>query len=176
MDHIALTQPWHQFDEAVLFHRSVLGLLPHETVDVADPYGLLRSRALTSGAGDGLRLVLNLAPVEQGTRAQHIAFTTGDITDTARRIRAAGAELLPVPANYHDDLDARFDFSPGELDTYRSLGILYDRDEQGGEFRHFYTATVGHICFEIVQRTGGYRGYGAANATIRLTAQRHQRG
>ncbi|MFG3292321.1 bifunctional sugar phosphate isomerase/epimerase/4-hydroxyphenylpyruvate dioxygenase family protein [Streptomyces sp. NPDC048179] len=180
IDHIALTQPWHQFDEAVLFHCSVLGLLPHETVDVADPYGLLRSRALTSGAsgaGDALRLVLNLAPTpaNQGTRAQHIAFTTGDITDTARRVRAAGTDLLPVPANYYDDLDARFAFAPGELDTYRDLGILYDRDEQGGEFRHFYTATVGRICFEIVQRTGGYRGYGAANATVRLAAQRDQR-
>ncbi|WP_405727611.1 TIM barrel protein [Streptomyces sp. NBC_01537] len=180
IDHVALTQPWHQFDEAVLFHRTVLGLLPHDSVDVADPYGLLRSRALTSdtpGAGDPLRLVLNLAPtpVEPGARAQHIAFTTGDITDTARRIRAAGTELLHIPANYHDDLDARFEFSPGELDTYRELGILYDRDEQGGEFRHFYTATVGRICFEIVQRTGGYRGYGAANATVRLTAQLHER-
>ncbi len=110
--------------------------------------------------------------MEQGTRAQHIAFSTGDITDTARRIRAAGTDLLPVPANYYDDLDARFEFSPGELDTYRDLGILHDRDEQGGEFRHFYTVTVGRICFEVVQRTGGY---GAADAGIRLAAQRDQR-
>ncbi len=37
VDHLSLTQPWHQFDEAVLFHRAVLGLRPQESVDVADP-------------------------------------------------------------------------------------------------------------------------------------------
>jgi 4-hydroxyphenylpyruvate dioxygenase len=106
------------------------------------------------------------------TRAQHIALTTSDIISTARRIRAAGTHPLKIPANYYDDLDARYDFAPGELDTYRELGILYDRDERGGEFRHFYTATVGRVFFEVVQRTGGYAGYGAVNAPVRLAAQR----
>ena len=174
VDHVALTQPWHHYDEAVLFHRAVLGLQPQESVDLADPYGLLRSRALSDDTA-GLRLVLNLAPgpqTQDGTRAQHIALTTDDIAATARRLRTAGAELLKIPANYHDDLDARYEFAPGELDTYRELGILYDRDEYGGEFRHLYTATVGRVFFELVQRTGGYRGYGAANASVRLAAQR----
>ncbi|WP_010032204.1 MULTISPECIES: VOC family protein, partial [Streptomyces] len=173
-DHVALTQPWHHFDEAVLFHRAVLGLRPHESVDLADPYGLFRSRALT-GAHGAPRLVLNLAPspaTDTRTRSQHIALTTDDITAAARRTRAAGAELLKIPANYYEDLDARYDFAPGELDTYQELGILYDRDEHGGEFRHCYTATVGRVFFEIVQRTAGYGGYGAANASVRLAAQR----
>ncbi|MFB6849978.1 TIM barrel protein [Streptomyces sp. NPDC056373] len=174
VDHVALTQPWHHFDEAVLFHRAVLGLRPHESVDLADPYGLFRSRAMT-GAGGTPRLVLNLAPApapDPRTRTQHIALTTDDITAAARRVRAAGAELLKIPANYYEDLDARYEFAPGTLDTYRELGILYDRDEHGGEFHHCYTATVGRVFFEIVQRTGGYRGYGAANAHVRLAAQR----
>jgi 4-hydroxyphenylpyruvate dioxygenase len=174
VDHVALTQPWHHFDEAVLFHRTVLGLRPHESVDLADPYGLFRSRALSDETG-AFRLVLNLAPgpaAETRTRAQHIALATDDITSAVRRIRAAGAELLAIPANYYDDLDARYVFAPGELDMYRELDILYDRDEHGGEFRHCYTATVGRVFFEIVQRTGGYRGYGAVNAPVRLAAQR----
>ena len=37
---------------------------------------------------------------------------------------------------------------------------------------HFYTATVGEVFFEVVQRNGGYDGYGAANAPVRLAAQR----
>ncbi|MEV7085199.1 TIM barrel protein [Streptomyces sp. NPDC093085] len=173
VDHLALTQPWHQYDEAVLFHRTVLGLSPHDTVDIADPYGLFRSRALT-GAGGEPRLVLNLAPVPTGDtgRAQHLAFATDDITATARLVRGRGAALLEIPANYYDDLDARFGLAPAELAAYRELGILYDRDEQGGEFRHFYTASIGRIFFEVVQRTGGYQGYGALNAPIRLAAQR----
>ncbi|MFF4569516.1 bifunctional sugar phosphate isomerase/epimerase/4-hydroxyphenylpyruvate dioxygenase family protein [Streptomyces sp. NPDC001410] len=174
IDHLALTQPWHHFDEAVLFHRAVLGLSPHDTVELADPYGLFRSRAL-SAAHAGPRLVLNLAPSptdEAGTRAQHVAFAVDDIVAAVRRFRAAGAGLLQVPANYYDDLRARYEFREGEWETYRELGILYDRDKNGGEFRHCYTETVGHVFFEFVQRSGGYRGYGAANAPIRLAAQR----
>lgn len=131
-------------------------------------------RAL-SAAADGPRLVRNLAPSptdEAGTRAQHVAFAVDDLVAAVRGFHAAGADLLRVPANYHDDLRARYEFPEGEVETYRELGILYDRDEQGGEFRHWYTETVGHVFFEFVQRTGGYRGYGAANAPIRLAAQR----
>jgi 4-hydroxyphenylpyruvate dioxygenase len=174
IDHLALTQPWHHFDESVLFHRTVLGLSPHDTVELADPYGLFRSRAL-SASSDGPRLVLNLAPTPEedgATRARHVAFAIDDIVTAVRRFRAAGAGLLHIPANYYDDLEARFDFAEGELDTYRELGILYDRDERGGEFRHCYTETVGHVFFEFVQRSGGYAGFGAANAPVRLAAQR----
>ncbi|MFH9731572.1 bifunctional sugar phosphate isomerase/epimerase/4-hydroxyphenylpyruvate dioxygenase family protein [Streptomyces sp. NPDC017260] len=176
VDHLSLTQPWHQFDEAALFHRSVLGLRPQESVDVADPYGLLRSRAVTTDDG-GVRIVLTVgaAPTDDTAHAQHIALATDDVVAAARRFRAAGGTLLPIPANYHDDLAARFEFADGELETYRELGILYDRDAHG-TFRHCYTHTVGRVFFELVQRDGGYRGYGAANAPVRLAAQHTVRG
>ncbi|MDC2957843.1 TIM barrel protein [Streptomyces gilvifuscus] len=171
IDHLALVQPWHHFDEATLFHRGVLGLSAQESVDVADPYGLLRSRAVTGDDG-GVRIALSVgaAPADDTVHAQHIALATPDVVAAARRFRAAGGPLLPMPANYYDDLAARFEFADGELETYRELGILYDRDAHG-EFRHCYTRTVGRVFFELVQRDGGYRGYGAANAPVRLAAQ-----
>ncbi|ALV32344.1 sugar phosphate isomerase/epimerase and 4-hydroxyphenylpyruvate domain-containing protein [Streptomyces sp. CdTB01] len=171
IDHLALVQPWHHFDEAALFHRGVLGLSAQESVDVADPYGLLRSRAVT-GDGGGVRIALSVgaAPADDTVHAQHIALATPDVVAAARRFRAAGGTLLPMPANYYDDLAARFAFADGELETYRELGILYDRDAHG-EFRHCYTRTVGRVFFELVQRDGGYRGYGAVNAPVRLAAQ-----
>ena len=176
IDHLSLTQPWHQFDEAALFHRGVLGLRPQESVDVADPYGLLRSRAVSTDDG-AVRIVLTVgaAPVDDTAHAQHIALATDDVVAAARAFRAAGGALLPIPANYHDDLAARFEFADGELETYRELGILYDRDAHG-EFRHCYTRTVGRVFFELVQRDGGHRGYGAANAPVRLAAQHAARG
>ncbi|MFI6622999.1 bifunctional sugar phosphate isomerase/epimerase/4-hydroxyphenylpyruvate dioxygenase family protein [Streptomyces sp. NPDC050528] len=171
IDHLALTQPWHHFDEATLFHRSVLGLHAQESVDVADPYGLLRSRAVTTPDGS-VRIALSVgaAPGDDGAHAQHIALATEDVVTAARRFRDSGGQLLRMPANYYDDLAARFDFAEGELDTYKDLGILYDRDA-GGEFRHCYTRTVGRVFFELVQREPGYRGYGAQNAPVRLAAQ-----
>ncbi|MEU4171877.1 TIM barrel protein [Streptomyces sp. NPDC026665] len=174
IDHLALTQPWHQFEEAALFHRAVLGLSGRESVDVADPYGLHRSRAVTSADGS-VRIALGVgpAPMDDGARAQHIALATDDVTGAARRFRAAGGRLLAIPANYYDDLAARYGLGAEELATYRELGILYDRDAEG-EFRHCYTHTVGRVFFELVQRDGGYRGYGAQNAPVRLAAQRAQ--
>ncbi|MFF0019214.1 bifunctional sugar phosphate isomerase/epimerase/4-hydroxyphenylpyruvate dioxygenase family protein [Streptomyces sp. NPDC004082] len=175
IDHLALTQPWHQFDEAALFHRSVLGLAAQESVDVADPYGLHRSRAVTD-AGGSVRIALGVGPgpADDGARSQHIALATADVVAAARRFRAAGGRLLPIPANYYDDLAARYEFTDGELATYRELGILYDRDAEG-EFRHCWTETVGRVFFELVQRDGGYRGYGAVNAPVRLAAQHASR-
>ncbi|MET7651419.1 MULTISPECIES: TIM barrel protein [unclassified Streptomyces] len=172
IDHVALTQPWHHFDEAVLFHRGVLGLDAQESVDVADPYGLLRSRAVTNADGSvRLPLTVGAAPGDDTAQARHIALGTEDVVAAARRFTEAGGRLLPIPANYHDDLAARFEFADGELETYRELGILYDRDAHG-VFRHCYTHTVGRVFFELVQRDGGYQGYGAANAPVRLAAQR----
>ncbi|MFI7407995.1 bifunctional sugar phosphate isomerase/epimerase/4-hydroxyphenylpyruvate dioxygenase family protein [Streptomyces sp. NPDC049627] len=170
IDHLALTQPWHHYDEATLFHRSVLGLHAQESVDVADPYGLMRSRAVTNADGS-VRIALSVgaAPTDDTVHAQHIALATDDVVAAARRFRAAGGRLLSIPANYYDDLAARYEFPEGELEAYRELGILYDHDAYG-EFRHCYTVTVGRVFFELVQRDG-YRGYGAQNAPVRLAAQ-----
>ncbi|MFG2426839.1 bifunctional sugar phosphate isomerase/epimerase/4-hydroxyphenylpyruvate dioxygenase family protein [Streptomyces sp. NPDC048590] len=174
VDHVALTQPWHHFDEAALFHHGVLGLRPHAGVDLADPYGLLRSRAVSNEDGT-VRIALGIgaSPTQdrgREGRPQHVALLTDDLVATVRRALAAGARLLPVPANYYDDLAAHHEFAPGELETYRELGILHDRDEKG-EFRHCYTMTTGRVFFELVERTGGYDGYGARNAPVRLAAQ-----
>jgi len=108
---------------------------------------------------------------------QHIAFACSDVLALARRARSAGAPLLDIPANYYDDLDARF--APPDIDEMRDLGVLYDRDggtDGGGEFRHFYTQVLGgRVFFEAVQRTGGYAGYGEVNGPIRMAAHRRVR-
>jgi 4-hydroxyphenylpyruvate dioxygenase len=171
VDHVALTQPWHHFDEASLFYRSVLGLLPLESVEVPEPSGLLRSRAM-AGPDEAVRMVLNQERVgARQTPWQHVALACDDLRGLARRLRAEHPGLLlPIPDNYYDDLEARHDVGP----EIRELGLLYDRDEHG-EFLHLYTITVGRVFFEIVERSGGYRGYGAANAAVRLAVQ-HTRG
>src|SRR3954462_13724587 len=58
IDHLALAQPFDYFDEAVLFYRSVLGLEPRESLELAAPDGLGRSRAVAAADGPG-RLALN---------------------------------------------------------------------------------------------------------------------
>ena len=53
----------------------------------------------------------------------------------------------------------------------RGLGVLYDAGERG-ELLHFYTAMAGSsLFFEVLERRGGYDGYGAANSPVRMAAQ-----
>ena len=132
-------------------------------------------------ADRGVRLVLNLAPVIQQDAPrrrhaakhryqEHIAFAVDDLVATARAARDRGLDFLQIPANYYEDLDARFGLDPDFLATLRELNLLYDRDADG-EFLHFYTATVGSVFFEMVERRGAYDGYGAPNAPVRHAVQ-----
>ncbi|MFC9353680.1 bifunctional sugar phosphate isomerase/epimerase/4-hydroxyphenylpyruvate dioxygenase family protein [Arthrobacter sp. NPDC057013] len=180
IDHVNLAQPWQHFDEAVLFYTSALALEPQPYAEVASPSGLVRSQVMQTSDRD-VRLVLNLAPVIQQDGAdsgtaprkayqEHIAFAVDDLVATARAARDRGLAFLQIPENYYEDLDARFDLDPGFLATLRDLNLLYDRDADG-EFLHFYTATVGSVFFEMVERRGNYDGYGAPNAPVRHAVQ-----
>ncbi|MDQ0848446.1 4-hydroxyphenylpyruvate dioxygenase [Arthrobacter sp. B3I9] len=175
IDHVNLAQPWQHFDEAVLFYTSALALEPQPFAEVPSPSGLVRSQVMQTSDG-AVRLVLNLAPVQQAqsevrqTYQEHIAFAVDDLVATARAARSRGLEFLQIPANYYEDLDARFDLEPGFLATLQELNLLFDRDANG-EFLHFYTATVGSVFFEMVERRGSYDGYGAPNAPVRHAVQ-----
>jgi 4-hydroxyphenylpyruvate dioxygenase len=84
--------------------------------------------------------------------------------------------VLRIPRNYYDDLAARYALSDALLEAMRANNILYDRDDRGGEFFHAYTEQLDQRFFlEIVERRGGYDGYGAANAAVRLAAQAQRR-
>jgi len=171
IDHVALSQPFDAFDEAVLFYRTLLGLEPGASQDLAAPDGLVRSRAL---GDDAVRLALNVPVLgaQDEPAPQHVAFRCDDVIAVARAMREHGTEPLPIPDNYHDDLGARLDLDPGLLAELRELQVLFDRDTRGGAFLHCYTRAVGRVFFEVVERRGGYDGYGAADAPVRMAAQR----
>ncbi|MCU1517821.1 MAG: sugar phosphate isomerase/epimerase and 4-hydroxyphenylpyruvate protein, partial [Pseudarthrobacter sp.] len=152
-------------------------LEPQPFAEVPSPTGLVRSQVMLT-ADRGVRLVLNLAPLIQQdgapgarrTYQEHIAFAVDDLVATARDCKARGLQFLEIPANYYEDLDARFGLAPDFLATLQELNLLYDRDADG-EFLHFYTATVGSVFFEMVERRGNYDGYGAPNAPVRHAVQ-----
>ncbi|MET1155276.1 TIM barrel protein [Arthrobacter sp.] len=177
IDHVNLAQPWQHFDESVLFYESTLALAPRPSTEVPSPVGLVRSQVMRTEHG-GVRLALNIAPLvmeQPGPSAasaypQHIALACTDVVTLARRAVEAGLEFLKIPANYYADLQARFRLDPELLAALQELNLLYDRDDQG-EFIHFYTATVGRLFFEVVERRDRYEGYGAPNAPVRLAAQ-----
>ena len=182
IDHVNLAQPSHHFDEAVLFYTSLLALHAEPSQDVPSPSGLVRSQVMSNSDGT-VRMPLNVAPhAPNGGRAsrsqrtewqrwpEHVAIVCEDIFTAAATARERGLSFLEIPENYYEDLQARFDLSPDLLRRLQENHILYDEDGSG-EFLHFYTATTGSVFFELVQRSGGYSGFGAPNAPVRLAAQ-----
>jgi sugar phosphate isomerase/epimerase/4-hydroxyphenylpyruvate dioxygenase-like putative hemolysin len=180
-DRVSLTESIDDFDEAVLFYRCVLGLDATEAIELAAPFGLIRSRAATDATGT-VRITLNAAQLRRGDWApaipspQHVAFTTDDAIASAEAMRALGAPVLKIPDNYYDDLDARVDLPPDRLAAMREHSILYDRDERG-EYLHFFTEMLGsRVFFEVAQRVGEYTGVGDPNsAPVRMAAHRERR-
>jgi 4-hydroxyphenylpyruvate dioxygenase len=181
IDHIAQVIPAGHVERWVLFYRAVLGLEPKGQSVLHDPYGVIRSRPLESADG-ALRYALNVSERDRtavarsvgafgGAGVHHVAVQVADAEEAARRLKAAGAELLTIPPNYYDDLEAKYGFDPRVLERWRGLGLMVERGTDGSEFLHAYTVPFdGRFFFEIVERRGGYSGYGATDAPVRLAA------
>lgn len=185
VDHIAQALPVGRMDNFVLFYRAVLGFVPEQLWEIADPYGLVRSRTMVSLEGS-VRLPLNISESRQtatgrfvttfaGAGVHHIAFATGDILRALEQLKARGAHILPIPGNYYEDLAAKWGLDEARLAQLHRANLLYDRDDDG-EFLHAYTDTFDdRFFFEIVQRCDNYRQYGAVNAAVRMAAQAQRR-
>jgi 4-hydroxyphenylpyruvate dioxygenase len=186
VDHVAQALAPDQMDGAVLFHRAVLGLEPQALWQLPDPQGLVRSRAMVD-SDSRLRLPLN---VSEGTRTatgrfvsalagagvHHVAFATGDAQAAMAAFAAAGAPILRIPENYYDDLAARFGLPEDTVAALQAANLLFDRDAEGGELLHGYTLPFAdRFFFEVVERRGGYRDFGAVNAAVRMAAQARAR-
>lgn len=181
VDHLALGLALDQLDTWVLFSRAVLGLEAGESLELADPFGLVRSRGVAN-AGRQVRLVLNASLSQRthtartltrtgGGAVHHIALRCGDIFAAVDKLRAAGVRFVPISGNYYDDLPTRIDLEEGFVARLRAAGILFDRSA-AGDYLHIYTESLEQgLFFEVVQRIEGYDAYGAANAPVRMASQ-----
>jgi 4-hydroxyphenylpyruvate dioxygenase len=176
IDHVALSQPLDYFDEAASFYSSALGLRARDREELASPDGLIRSRALADERAR-VRFVVNSPALGAGRAGiqpsvQHLAFACDDALAMARALAQRNVPRLPISDNYYDDLSSRLDLEPSTVEEMRGLGVLYDRLGED-EFLHFYVETPGsRTFFEVVERRGGYDGYGAVNSPVRMAAQR----
>lgn len=184
IDHLALSMEADSRDNWIIFFRSVFGFILEHEQTLPDPYGLVRSLAVRSPQGD-IRLALNISQSRatqiarsvacyQGAGLQHAAFACRDLPATLASLPQIAVEALPIPANYYDDLLARFG-EDAQVNLLKNHQILYDRDGDGGEFLHLYTRpfSAGRFFFELTERRNGYALYGAVNAAVRLSAMQY---
>jgi 4-hydroxyphenylpyruvate dioxygenase len=180
VDHISQSMHYEEMLTWLLFYSSLLDLKKVPAQDVADPGGLVKSQVIESADGS-LRIILNASQSQRtqssrflaevfGSGVQHLAFATDDILSTAQRLAGNGVDLLPIPENYYDDLEAKLDLAPQLLEALKAHNILYDRDGDAEYFQIYTQSFEQRFFFEVVERRG-YRGYGAANAPVRLAAQ-----
>ena len=180
VDHISQSMPYEDMLSWLLFYTSLLGVRKTPQVDITDPGGIVRSQVVETAEGT-LRIALNASQSQRtqssrflsdyfGSGVQHIAFATDDIIATAAKLKANGVQVLSIPENYYDDLEARVGLPADRLKILKAHNILYDKDS-GGEYLQIYTQSFKDLFFfEIVERRG-YKGFGAINAPIRLGAQ-----
>ena len=153
IDHIAQTMTYDEMLSWSLFYTTLFDMQKAPMVDVIDPDGLVRSRAIATPEG-GFRITLNGAETHRtlagsflaegfGATVQHIALATNDIFAAAEVLRERGFAALPISPNYFDDLAARFDLAPGVLERLRAANILYDADGEGEFFPALFRAIRG---------------------------------
>ncbi|MCG6418299.1 sugar phosphate isomerase/epimerase and 4-hydroxyphenylpyruvate domain-containing protein, partial [Vibrio fluvialis] len=134
--------------------------------DLTDVNGLVTSRVAKSPDGT-IRIPFNSSSARnsaaqrfvnrsQGAGVQQIAFGCDDIFATVKQVDPAC--ILPIPANYYRDLDARFQLEAELLATMQAYNVLYDENDDG-HFFHFYTKEHFGVFLEVVQRVN-YQGYG----------------
>ena len=185
IDHVAQTMNYEEMLTWILFYRSIFVAEKSPMVDVVDPAGLIRSQVIENEEGS-LRLTLNGAESHRtlagrfiaetfGSSIQHLAFASNDILATAAALAANGMQTLEISPNYYQDLQARLALPQKTVDALKRANVLYDRDANG-EFFQLYSTNIGEgFFFEVVQRSAGYRGYGAVNAPFRIAAQKRER-
>ena len=186
IDHVAQALAPGMLDSFVLFYRALFGLSADAPWELPDPYGLVRSRAFTDGAGH-VRLPLNVSESTRtgtgrfvsalaGAGVHHIALAVEDAAAAVEAATARGAALLDISDNYYEDLAARFALTDDDVADLQCRHLLHDQDDAGGRFRHAYTAAFQErFFFELAERRGGYAGFGAANAAARMAAQQRVR-
>ncbi|XAW89001.1 TIM barrel protein [Vibrio sp. CDRSL-10 TSBA] len=179
-DHVGQTVLDTDMLSATFFFKALFGFDIEPSQDMTDINGLVTSRVAKSPAGN-IRMPFNTSSARnssaqrfvnqaQGAGVQQIAFNCDDIFATVQQVSRDC--ILPIPANYYRDLEARFQLDSELLALMQEYHILYDQNEEG-HFFHFYTTEHFGVFFEVVQRVN-YQGYGEPNAHIRLAAQARQ--
>jgi 4-hydroxyphenylpyruvate dioxygenase len=180
VDYFSQTMRIEEFLSWQLHYTCLFEVAKKPTVEIADTFGLVQTQAVESPDAS-FRVLLNGSPLGdslasrfiqggKGAGVQHIALHTADIFRTAQQTSTWGLEVLAVPPNYYNDIQARFGLPEALTAELRRWNIFFDRDEGGDFFQFFSRAFNKRFFFEIVERRG-YRGYGLANSNVRLAAQ-----
>jgi 4-hydroxyphenylpyruvate dioxygenase len=176
IDHVAVCIEPRKLEEMVGFYSDVLGFHHSHTEDVLTEYSSMNSKVVESrmgqikfalvepGAGNRKSQIEEYLSFHDGPGAQHVAFSSHDITATVKALRANGNEFLRVPDTYYQALRSRIGDIDEDIEALRGLNILADRDQWGYLMQIFSKPILDRptIFTEIIQRKKA-RGFGGGN-------------
>ena len=163
---------WH-LNAETSFHRGLFAFEPGPVSEFMEPRGRMRSRVLRPPAGD-VRVVLSVADTQdvgaraESTRSRSAATTSGRrCAGSGRSVPTCSTCRRTTTPTWRHGSRCR----PRWSADLREHGLLYDRDGDG-ELLHTYTPLVdGRFYVELLERRGGYDGFGSANTAVRLALQ-----
>jgi 4-hydroxyphenylpyruvate dioxygenase len=180
IDHVTLGLTIEEVDTWILFTRAVLGLTAADTLDAAEPSGLMRGVGVTNDTRS-VRMFLKASVLPSARPAQHpkatsnsavidsIALGCGDIFATVEHLRGKGVAFVPISGNYYDDLIARGALDQATVERMRGLDIVFAGSGAGNYYQAYTEMFEGRFFFQIVQRTA-YDGYGEINEPLRVAS------
>ena len=180
IDHVAMSLTLEQVDTWILFTRAVLALTAGDSVNVAQPVGVMRGVGVANDTRS-VRMLLNVSVVpssEPGRRSEaarngpvinSIALACPDIFATVERLRRNGVSFVPISGNYYDDLTASEVLDQATVERMRAQDIVFAGSGTGTYYQAYTKPFEGRFDFQIVQRTG-YDGYGAVNEPLRAAS------
>ena len=180
VDHVTLGLTIEEVDTWILFARAVLGLTAGDSVDLAEPSGLMRGVGVTNDARS-VRMFLKASEIPSARPGQRpetksnaavidsIALGCDDIFATVERLRGKGVAFVPISGNYYDDLSAREVLDQPTVERMRGQDIVFARSGAGSYYQAYTETFEGRFYFQIVQRTA-YDGYGEVNEPLRVAS------
>ena len=176
IDHVAVCLEPRKLDQMVGFYTDVLDFRHSHTEDVLTEYSSMNSKVVENrtgqikfalvepGAGNRKSQIEEYLSFHDGPGAQHVAFSSHDITETVKALRANGNEFLRVPDTYYQALRDRIGEIDEDVEALHGLNILADRDQWGYLMQIFSKPILDRptIFTEIIQRKKA-RGFGGGN-------------
>ncbi|MEW6742503.1 MAG: 4-hydroxyphenylpyruvate dioxygenase [Planctomycetota bacterium] len=171
IDHIVGNVEERRMDYWARWYERVLGWHPfvsYDDKDISTEYSALRSKVMASpdraikfpinepAPGRRKSQIQEYLDFNLGPGVQHLAFLTGDILSTVRRLRGNGLEFLDVPDSYYEKVWDRVGPIDEDRGKVRELRLLVDRDETGYLLQTFTQPLQDRptLFIEIIQRRG----------------------
>lgn len=177
IDHIAIALKREGLEEGISFYRDIFGFhVSHEEEVILGKGGM--SSVVMSSVDDQIKFPL-VSPIgeighsqidkyltyNEGVGAQHIAFLSNDIVESAKTLKESGISFLEIPQSYYENISSKISNSlNSKMDQIRELGILLSGEEDHLLMQIFSTPlqTLPTFFIEIIERNNN-QGFGSEN-------------